>query len=495
MTGNITLTYTINDNGCTGSDQIVLSITNPLAINAGPTQQVCDNAPTFNLSGFSPAGGVWSGPGVSPTGSFNPDPSLVGPVVLTYRVTQSSCQVEATRTITVNASPNVSAGPDVSFCSNAGAQTLTDFSPTGGNWTGSGVNAQGVYTPANSGITTLTYTFTQNGCPASDTRQVTVIPAPVVDAGPQQTVCGVGSSITMTGFFPEGGTWTGSGISAAGSFTSQPGMAGNTISVAYEVSQNGCTASSTKSIAVVNIPASLSISSASSSACEGSLVSLSANTSGLSNFLIQWMKDGVDIPGATTSQYQASSSGDYSARLQVSSCIANGDTESIAFVPVPASPTITLNGTTLTANPEGSAVQWLLNGNILPGATGSNYTPTQSGIYSAIQTGTLCNSEASNTIPVQVTSNLTDGSGLVEYLLYPNPGVGRIHLKIRNAEPGQFDFQLMDAAGRTLWSGSQWCDSAEHWEPGLQETPLASGMYWLRVSGKQTNKVIKAMVR
>lgn len=495
MTGNITLTYTINDNGCTGSDQIVLSITNPLAINAGPTQQVCDNAPTFNLSGFSPAGGVWSGPGVSPTGSFNPDPSLVGPVTLTYRVTQSSCQVEATRTITVNASAIVSAGQDQTICSNAGVQTLEGFSPAGGNWTGTGVSAQGIFTPSGSGITTLTYTFTQNGCPASDTRLVTVIPAPVVDAGPQQLVCGVGNSVTMSGFFPEGGTWTGTGITAGGSFTSQPAMAGTTVTVSYAVSQNGCTSSSNKSILVVNIPASLAVTSSATSSCEGSLVNLSANTNGLANFLIQWIKNGVDIPGATSVQYQASSSGNYAARLQISSCVATSDTETITFLPVPLSPSISLNGSTLTASPGGASIQWLLNGNPISGATGSTFTPVQSGIYSAIQTGTTCNSEPSNTIPVQITANFEIADEQIEYLVYPNPGVGRIHLKLRNAEPGEFRFQLMDASGRTIWSGSQWCESAELWEPGLQETQLPAGMYWLRISGNQTNKVLKAMVR
>lgn len=495
MSGNITLTYTINDNGCVGSDQVVLSITSPVTVNAGPAQQVCDNAPTFNLSGFSPAGGVWSGPGVSPTGSFNPDPTLVGAVTLTYRVTQGSCVVEASKSITVNASPNVSAGPDISLCSNAGPQSMADFFPTGGTWSGPGVNAQGTFTPTNTGQVNLTYTFTQNGCPASDTRLVTVIPAPVVNAGPQQSVCGAGNAILMSGFFPEGGTWSGAGMEPNGTFTSEASMAGNTITVSYSVSQNGCTASSNKSIAVVNIPSSLSVSSSSSSSCEGSLITLSANTSGLSNFLIQWMKNGLDIPGANANQYQASSSGDYAARLQVSSCVVESDSQTLAFTPVPQSPQITLVGTTLNAIPGGANTQWLLNGSALPGATGPSFTPTQSGIYSAIQIGTLCNSEASNTIPVQVTSKLSDVLQNVEYLLYPHPGLGQIHLKIKNAEPGNYQLQLLDASGRSIWAETQTCDSSELWEPGLSQSPLAPGMYWIRISGNQIQKVLKAMVR
>lgn len=64
---------------------------------AGPPQSVCSGSAPFALTGFSPAGGTWSGPGVSAQGVFNPVATGAGTFTLTYM----SCNTSATKTITV----------------------------------------------------------------------------------------------------------------------------------------------------------------------------------------------------------------------------------------------------------------------------------------------------------------------------------------------------------------------------------------------------------
>ncbi|WP_018344946.1 kelch repeat-containing protein [Cytophaga aurantiaca] len=72
-------------------------------LNAGPDEGVCNSKAPYMLSGFSPAGGVWTGTGVRADGMF--DPSLVGSgnVVLTY----TFCNFTDTKNVYVIPTPKV----------------------------------------------------------------------------------------------------------------------------------------------------------------------------------------------------------------------------------------------------------------------------------------------------------------------------------------------------------------------------------------------------
>ncbi|MBC7923716.1 MAG: T9SS type A sorting domain-containing protein, partial [Ferruginibacter sp.] len=179
---------------------------NPLpVVNAGGNGTICADAAPFTLTGFSPAGGAWSGNGVDAAGVFTPSGSLVGPQTLTYSVTQSGCSGSATKTVTVEAPPTVVAGIDENSCASDPAFPLAGFSPAGGVWSGNGVTAAGVFTPSAGlvGDQILTYTVAQGSCTQSATKTVTVRPATSVDGIPvNSTNCLVpdGSiSLTVTG--------------------------------------------------------------------------------------------------------------------------------------------------------------------------------------------------------------------------------------------------------------------------------------------------------
>src|SRR5690606_24211486 len=144
---------------------VTATITN-LTVTTGSTQTICETAAPLQLTGFSPAGGTWSGPGVSASGLFTPVSSLIGNQTLTYTINQNGCLDSATQVITVVAAPAVSAGMNDTICASAAPFQLSGFSPAGGSWSGSGVNATGLFTPTHAlaGSQTLTYSVTQNGC-------------------------------------------------------------------------------------------------------------------------------------------------------------------------------------------------------------------------------------------------------------------------------------------------------------------------------------------
>jgi len=179
--GTDVLTYTFSDGaGCIGSDQItvtIVPITQPAF--AGNDTALCVNSGALQLNGI-PAGGTWSGSGVTSAGSF--DPTTAGSFTLTYSFGSATCLIQDQLTIVVNALPVVDAGDVIATCLDGGPQVLT-ATPAGGIWSGTGVDPTGLFDPlqAAPGGNTLTYTYTDGltGCTNSDATLVTVNPLPV----------------------------------------------------------------------------------------------------------------------------------------------------------------------------------------------------------------------------------------------------------------------------------------------------------------------------
>ncbi|WP_310393927.1 gliding motility-associated C-terminal domain-containing protein [Hymenobacter sp.] len=100
--GTHTLTYSVNDSlGCGARSQQVV-VTRPPTATAGPDTTLCaDQQQPFQLRGAGPAGGTWSGAGVSASGFFTPPNTnnRGGVFELTYTVVQGPCRATATRTV------------------------------------------------------------------------------------------------------------------------------------------------------------------------------------------------------------------------------------------------------------------------------------------------------------------------------------------------------------------------------------------------------------
>ncbi len=151
--GIFDITY-YDPNGCPVIFQITV---NP--IDAGPNEAACPGTAPFAVTGFSPGGGIWSGPNIQPGGTFNPN--TAGVYVVTYTVNGCS----DTKTITVQ---NINLIPIDTLCESEPPFNLT-FSPQGGLWSGNGIT-NGYWgefdaDAATEGLHTLTYTI--QGCQQS----------------------------------------------------------------------------------------------------------------------------------------------------------------------------------------------------------------------------------------------------------------------------------------------------------------------------------------
>ncbi len=170
----------------------------------------------------------------------------------TVNASNSGCQVQNIKTITVHQLPSVSLSGLNSICENSNPVILSGGSPTGGVYSGTGV-VSGSFNPALAGygVIPVSYFYTDgNGCSDSATGSITVFQKPVVSLSLMNSLCENEQPIILTGGSPSGGIYNGSGITS-GIFDPSVSGAG-TIPVSYfYMDGNGCSDTATNSITVL----------------------------------------------------------------------------------------------------------------------------------------------------------------------------------------------------------------------------------------------------
>ena len=244
--GTQTVTYTYTDgNSCTNSATAQIIVNNLPTVSAGNYTAQCINNSAVVLSG-TPAGGVFSGTGVN-AGTFNP---ASGTQTLTYNYTDANgCSNSAQTVINVNPLPIVNAGSYSPVCIDAADVSLAG-TPVGGSFSGSGVT--GFNFDPSGGTQSVTYTYTDgNGCTNSSNSQITVNPLPIINAGPDATIC-TNQSVTLSGSPANGMTyvWNNGGINGQ---AITPAL-GNTTFAVTGTDLNGCSSSDTITITVITVP-------------------------------------------------------------------------------------------------------------------------------------------------------------------------------------------------------------------------------------------------
>ena len=224
--GTYELIYTYTDgNGCTNMDTMSLSVVDSVSVEAGPLDTVCAYDAPFTINGFTPANGIWTGSGISNsnTGQFDPGSVAPGTYPVIYTIGSGTCERSDTTSILIVPTPTVNAGGDITICADNSVFNLTGFSPAGGTWSGTGItdSLAGTFSPqvAGDGTFTITYTYLEpiNGCENSDTRTININALPVVTMPDTLMYCNSGGDITLSGYTPTGGIWSGQGITDANS--------------------------------------------------------------------------------------------------------------------------------------------------------------------------------------------------------------------------------------------------------------------------------------
>jgi hypothetical protein len=207
--GTQTITYDYTDiYGCSFNSNYVINVSVAPTVSLSPISAICDNSGVLSLSGESPAGGLFSGTGVTGT-DFDP---TVGSQTITYSYTDGSgCTNVATQFITVNAAPIVSHDTLASICENAGVQVISGGIPAAGSYAGIGITGTDFDPSVGSQVITYTYTDS-NSCTASTTLSIDVIPSETAFFGSVPATCNNTGLITLTQGTPIGGVYAGVGV-------------------------------------------------------------------------------------------------------------------------------------------------------------------------------------------------------------------------------------------------------------------------------------------
>ena len=314
---------------------------------------------------------------------------------------------------------SVTANGPISFCS--GKSVTLDANKGVGytyQWKKAGVNIAGAtqssYTINTSGYYSVLVKDAFGLSATSETVIVNVVNPPlatVAAAGPLSFCAGKNvllKAITGTGYTYQ---WKKAGVDI-GNATSSNYTA--TTAGAYSVvvtNATGC--SSTSSLVSVTInPVPLANVAAASALtfCEGRTVQLKAIAG--TGYTYQWKRGAADIAGATSSNYNASTTGIYTVIVtNAGGCSAVSAGLNVVVKPLPAATIIPSGSTTfcsgknvlLKANTGTNyTYQWIRGAAAIPGANQSNFYATEPGLYTVIVTNSSGCSVTSGAIPISV---------------------------------------------------------------------------------------------
>jgi hypothetical protein len=242
--GSATVTYVPTLNGCVGNSlsfQIAIESSPQITINA--PSAICQNASPVTVTTNTP-GGIWSG-AANTIGSIDPTTLPVGQSDYTYTYNTANCNTSITQSIDVIAFPHITGNTPVCV----GSTLILTAAPSGGNWSGSGINSSGSFIQNVSGTFSITYSDATNTC--SVTEDVVVQDAPVIALNCPAYVCNTDAPISFNPS-PSGGTWSGPGIDSFGNYT--PALGSNPTTATYVYSDGVCTVTQTASIDVFSTP-------------------------------------------------------------------------------------------------------------------------------------------------------------------------------------------------------------------------------------------------
>jgi len=283
-----TTVYTLNLTsffGCTRTDSISVLVASLPSVNAGPDVILCNTGVTQFNATASDTSGIqsisWSPTsGLSSSTILNPfaNPLTTTTYSLTV-VNNHGCSNTDMITVYRNIL-SVNAGNDVSICSglstnlNAISSNTVSYSwlPT------SGLSNPNIANPVASPGSTTTYTVTISdsaNCSVMDSVTVTVNPLPIVDAGPDSSMC-IGNSMNLQASGANTYVWdTNSSLSCTN--CSNP-IANPSVSTTYYVTGtdgNGCTARDSVTVTITTTP-SIAITP-DTAFCTGGSVQLNAS--------------------------------------------------------------------------------------------------------------------------------------------------------------------------------------------------------------------------
>ncbi len=490
-TGTFNYTASVSDaSGCVGSTAYSMTVVCPIngaALTTPPA--LCTNGTPYTLVEGSPAGGTYSGTGVS-GGMF--DPSM-GSQSITYTLIDPyGCTQTANGIVTVNIPPAVGASSDAAantIC-NGASVTLNGSGADTYAWDNS-VTDGVAFMPGATTVYTVTGTTTSTGCSSTETITVNVNALPVVTASSNavaNTVC-EGALVTLTAGGADTYTWD-NGVT--------DGVAFNVADTTMYMVMGTTTATGCSNMAMITVYTNaLPVVTATSDAplntvCAGSSVTLSgvgADTYAWDNSVV----DGVAFAATATTDYIVTGT-------KITTGCSSNDTITITVNPLPTvnlpaftgmlcdySPVLTLSG----GAPAGGTFSGtsVTAGSFDPAIGAGMYLIT----YSYTDANGCANTDTSS-ITVDVCTGIVTNSNIENVTVYPNPSNGVFTVEFNQAVAGKISVRITDIQGKLI-TGEELSNFAGAYKNNFDLGSLDKGMYLLEVTGNNTHFVSKVILK
>jgi len=270
-----TITVTPSANNCTGTSSSYTITVNPTpTVNVPANIVVCSGAVVSGSAFTSPTTGTtyaWTnsntaiglpGSGVGDVPTFSATNTSTGAIVATIAVTPTANTCPGTPssyTITVNPLPVITFSAMPQLCITSPEFVLTQASPSGGTYSGTGVTGTS-FSPAAAGIGThtITYNYTDpvTGCSNTATTQIVITTGLTITVSPNNPFFCAGGSVLLTAVGATDFSWQPNiGLSATtgGNVIASPNS--STIYTVLGSNPDGCSGSTTVAVGVYTVPA------------------------------------------------------------------------------------------------------------------------------------------------------------------------------------------------------------------------------------------------
>lgn len=443
--------------GCSGSDQISVTLTPPPAYSLGNDTATCGNAVVLDAgSGYTSYN--WTTGATTQNITVNSN-TTVGVTV----VDANGCVLNDSIIVSLSPSPSVNLGADVTQC---GGTVLLDAGNPGNLYFWSNSTSAQTTSVSTSGTYSV-FVLTTAGCSDSDTINVTINYQPVVDLGPDTSIC-------LTSVILDAGN-PGSTYAWSNSQTTQTVTVGSGTYSVLVTSAAGCTDRDTITVATNAAPNVTA--SADTAICPGGTATLTA--SGALTYL--WSNNATANP---TTVSPTNNTAYYVTGTDANGCQSSDVVVVTLLMAADAQFTSNVIGATAYFNNQSTgAVTYSWNfGDSSPAdnTASPSHTYTTNGTYTVTLTVTSVCGTDTYTQVITITEVGVGEQALENSIaIYPNPNNGQFMISFALNEAQDVTVEMTDVAGRV--TSSELHNNVTVVNQQVHCEGLADGVYFVRV--------------
>lgn len=469
-----TTTYTVtvtNNDGCSDSEDIVVTVVSLPTANAGSDNVICENgAATIHGSGngINPLSYMWSpGSGLSNNMIATPTANPINTTTYVLTVTDANgCKGTDEMVLTVDARPTVNILKDTTICRGSSVTLTAESNGVSLLWNNSSTSSTISVSPTNNMVYSVTVSGA-NGCTNNDMVTVLVNNSPIANLGSDKSICS-GASVSLSSALA-GQEYSWSSLQTTQSISVSPTT---TTTYTVTITNNDDCSASDAIIVVVN---ALPVADAGGpySICLGNSVTMTASGGDIYNWSNNKTTVNNNVSPISNTTYTLTAT-------SFAGCSASDATTVI----VNSIPTATIDADNSTVCDNASTQVTLIadGGETYSWSTSANTkviydTPTVTTTYTVTAISSSgCTSSASKTITVETCTDIVEFmNNTYAVSVYPNPSKGSFTIETTGLTNNAF-IQVFGIDSKLLIQKS--INNSLH----VNMNQYPKGMYFIRIT-------------